>query len=96
MDRIQPLLIRVCFFFCFFFFIIEKELILVVIEFYLIMNVVVGSTNGWFPDGQGKKPWLNHAQSMFFEFCPLHCPNRPNLSRASLIRPSTRLYNSRR
>ena len=37
----------------------------VVIEFYLIMNVGVGSTNGWFPDGQGKKPWLNHAQSMF-------------------------------
>jgi len=25
------------------------------IEFYLIMNVGVGSTNGWFPDGQGKK-----------------------------------------
>ena len=29
------------------------------------MNVGVGATNGWFPDGQGKKPWLNHAQSMF-------------------------------
>ena len=32
------------------------------------MNVGVGSTNGWFPDGQGKKPWLNHAQSMFVFF----------------------------
>ena len=53
---------------------IEKELIiLVVIEFYLIMNVGVSSTNGWFPDVQGKKPWLNHAQSMFFfGFCPFH------------------------
>lgn len=30
-----------------------------VLEFYLIMNVAVGGTNGWFPDGQGNKPWLN-------------------------------------
>jgi len=37
-------------------------------EFYLIMNVGVGSTNGWFPDGQGKKPWLNHAQSPARDF----------------------------
>jgi hypothetical protein len=27
------------------------------------MNVAVGGTNGWFPDGQGDKPWLNHAGS---------------------------------
>jgi hypothetical protein len=33
------------------------------------MNVGVGSTNEWFPDGQGKKPWIIHAQSMFFGFC---------------------------
>ncbi|KAJ7505616.1 concanavalin A-like lectin/glucanase domain-containing protein [Mycena galericulata] len=30
-------------------------------DFYLIMNVAVGGTNGWFPDGQGNKPWLNAA-----------------------------------
>ncbi|KAJ6524269.1 glycoside hydrolase family 16 protein, partial [Mycena vulgaris] len=30
-------------------------------DFYLIMNVAVGGTNGWFPDGQGDKPWLNGA-----------------------------------
>ncbi|KAJ7234461.1 glycoside hydrolase family 16 protein, partial [Mycena rebaudengoi] len=30
-------------------------------DFYLIMNVAVGSTNSWFPDGQGDKPWLDHA-----------------------------------
>ena len=50
---------------------------MVCIEFYLIMNVGVGSTNGWFPDGQGKKPWLNHAKSMFsdsiFKFFLLFC-----------------------
>jgi len=37
-------------------------------EFYLIMNVGVGSTNGWFPDGQGKKPWLNQAQNPVRDF----------------------------
>ncbi|KAJ7503343.1 hypothetical protein B0H11DRAFT_2357497 [Mycena galericulata] len=30
-------------------------------DFHLIMNVAVGGTNGWFPDGQGNKPWLNAA-----------------------------------
>jgi hypothetical protein len=25
--------------------------------FYLILNVAVGSTNGFFPDGVGNKPW---------------------------------------
>ncbi|KAJ3760122.1 glycoside hydrolase family 16 protein [Lentinula raphanica] len=28
-------------------------------EFYLIMNVAVGGVNGWFPDGQGNKPWFD-------------------------------------
>jgi len=32
------------------------------------MNVGVGSTNGWFPDGQGKKPWLNQARSPARDF----------------------------
>jgi len=30
--------------------------------FYLIMNVAVGGTNGWFPDGN-EKPWLDGSQS---------------------------------
>ncbi|KAF8468735.1 glycoside hydrolase family 16 protein [Russula ochroleuca] len=29
--------------------------------FYLILDVAVGGTNGWFPDGAGNKPWLNGA-----------------------------------
>ncbi|KAG5722255.1 Beta-1,3-glucan-binding protein [Termitomyces sp. T112] len=37
-------------------------------EFYLIMNIAVGSTNGWFPDGQGNKPWLNQAQNPMLDF----------------------------
>ncbi|KAI1328657.1 concanavalin A-like lectin/glucanase domain-containing protein [Xylariaceae sp. FL0255] len=28
-------------------------------EFYLILNVAVGGTNGWFEDGQSGKPWLD-------------------------------------
>ncbi|EAU80625.1 glucan 1,3-beta-glucosidase [Coprinopsis cinerea okayama7 len=30
-------------------------------EFFLILNVAVGGTNGWFPEAQGDKPWLNSA-----------------------------------
>ncbi|KAG6876940.1 hypothetical protein C0993_011854 [Termitomyces sp. T159_Od127] len=37
-------------------------------EFYLIMNVAVGSTNGWFPEGQGNKPWLDRAQNPMHDF----------------------------
>jgi hypothetical protein len=29
------------------------------VAFYLILDVAVGGTNGWFPDGAGDKPWLN-------------------------------------
>ncbi|KAE9401348.1 concanavalin A-like lectin/glucanase [Gymnopus androsaceus JB14] len=39
-------------------------------EFYLILNVAVGGTNGWFPDGQGNKPWIdasdNHSSEESF------------------------------
>jgi len=32
-------------------------------EFYLILDVAVGATNGWFPDGVGGKPWLDGSLS---------------------------------
>ncbi|KAJ7909654.1 gram-negative bacteria-binding protein, partial [Mycena leptocephala] len=32
------------------------------------MNVAVGGTNGWFPDGQGDKPWLNQAGNPMEDF----------------------------
>ena len=40
-------------------------------DFFLIMNVAVGGTTGWFPDGQGDKPWLNQGQGelLFVFFC---------------------------
>jgi hypothetical protein len=38
------------------------------IAFYLLLNVAVGGTNGWFPDGAGDKPWLNGALSMFYYY----------------------------
>jgi hypothetical protein len=37
-------------------------------DFYLIFNVAVGSTNGWFPEGQGDKPWLDRAQNPMRDF----------------------------
>lgn len=39
-------------------------------EFYLILNVAVGGTTGWFPDGLGNKPWTNAdplAERKFWE-----------------------------
>ncbi|EIW53031.1 concanavalin A-like lectin/glucanase [Trametes versicolor FP-101664 SS1] len=36
--------------------------------FYLIMNVAVGGTNGWFPDGAGGKPWLDGSLTAMHEF----------------------------
>lgn len=35
------------------------------VAFYLILNVAVGGTNGWFPDGP-EKPWLDGSMSQSF------------------------------
>lgn len=37
-------------------------------EFYLIMNVAVGGTNGWFEDGQSGKPWVDSSPSAAKDF----------------------------
>lgn len=37
-------------------------------DFYLILNVAVGSTNGWFPDGQGGKPWVDASPTARKDF----------------------------
>ena len=39
-------------------------------EFFLILNVAVGGTNGYFPDELGSKPWRNnddHAINAFWK-----------------------------
>ena len=36
--------------------------------FYLIMNVAVGGTNGWFPDGVGDKPWFDGSSTAMRDF----------------------------
>ncbi|KAI8969530.1 concanavalin A-like lectin/glucanase domain-containing protein [Trametes punicea] len=36
--------------------------------FYLIMNLAVGGTNGWFPDGVGNKPWLDGSLTAMRDF----------------------------
>jgi hypothetical protein len=33
------------------------------IAFYLILNVAVGGTNGFFPDKQGNKPWQDSSKT---------------------------------
>ncbi|KAF5375890.1 hypothetical protein D9615_008202 [Tricholomella constricta] len=37
-------------------------------SFYLILNVAVGGTNGWFPDGAGNKPWLDGSRTAMGDF----------------------------
>ncbi|KAF8063423.1 GH16 beta-1,3-glucan recognition protein [Lyophyllum atratum] len=37
-------------------------------SFYLILNVAVGGTNGWFPDSAGDKPWLDGSQTAMADF----------------------------
>jgi len=45
---------------------IELSFFVFLIEFYLILDVAIGGTNGWFPDGAGNKPWLNGALGACF------------------------------
>ena len=37
-------------------------------EFYLVLNVAVGGTNGYFPDGSDGKPWTNDSPTAFADF----------------------------
>jgi len=37
-------------------------------DFYLILNVAVGGTNGWFDDGASGKPWVDAAGDAPLEF----------------------------
>ncbi|KAJ3488610.1 hypothetical protein NLI96_g2713 [Meripilus lineatus] len=36
--------------------------------FYLVLDVAVGGTNGWFPDGLGDKPWLDGSLTAMRDF----------------------------
>jgi hypothetical protein len=37
-------------------------------EFYLVMNLAVGSTNGWFEDGKSGKPWIDRSPRAKLDF----------------------------
>ncbi len=37
-------------------------------DFYLILNVAVGGTNGWFQDGKSGKPWLDQSPTAKQDF----------------------------
>jgi len=36
--------------------------------FYLVLNLAVGATNGWFPDGEGSKPWIDNSGTAMTDF----------------------------
>lgn len=37
-------------------------------SFYLILDLAVGGTSGWFPDGAGGKPWLDESTTPMLDF----------------------------
>lgn len=37
-------------------------------DFYLVLNVAVGGTNGWFKDGKSGKPWLDGSPTAKLDF----------------------------
>lgn len=37
-------------------------------EYYLILNVAVGGTNGWFADGKSGKPWIDASETAKNDF----------------------------
>ena len=37
-------------------------------DFYLILNVAVGGSNGWFLDGKDSKPWVNMSPTARKDF----------------------------
>ena len=37
-------------------------------DFYLILNVAVGGTGGYFPDACPNKPWLNNSSQAAYDF----------------------------
>lgn len=36
--------------------------------FYLVLDLAVGGIDGWFPDGEGQKPWLDTSLSAMSDF----------------------------
>jgi len=36
--------------------------------FYLVIDLAVGGLDGWFPDGEGGKPWLDNSPSAMSDF----------------------------
>jgi hypothetical protein len=37
-------------------------------KFYLILDLAVGGTSGWFPDGKGGKPWFDGSLTAMRDF----------------------------
>jgi hypothetical protein len=37
-------------------------------DFYLVLNLAIGSTNGWFEDGVAGKPWIDRSPRAKLDF----------------------------
>ncbi|ODQ75092.1 hypothetical protein LIPSTDRAFT_92143 [Lipomyces starkeyi NRRL Y-11557] len=65
-------------------------------DFYLILDVAVGGTNGWFPDDQADKPWSNggrqRAMSSFWNARDKWQPTWGDESSRGMIVDSVKIY----
>ncbi|KAF1991361.1 glycoside hydrolase family 16 protein [Aulographum hederae CBS 113979] len=55
-------------------------------DFYLILNVAVGGTNGWFKDGKSGKPWVDGSPSARRDFW-----NARNMWQSTWTKPEMRI-----
>ncbi|KAM5497480.1 hypothetical protein McanMca71_007343 [Microsporum canis] len=62
--------------------------------FFLIMNVAVGSSNGWFPDGKGGKPWtdVGQAASDFYSSLDKFYPTWPKDNSRGMTIKSVKMW----
>lgn len=62
--------------------------------FYLILNVAVGSRNGWFTDGLGEKPWTDagHAAADFYKSLDTFYPTWPKDNSRGMTVKSVRMW----
>ncbi|EEA23630.1 hypothetical protein TMatcc_002506 [Talaromyces marneffei ATCC 18224] len=63
-------------------------------SFYLILNVAVGGTNGWFADGIGNKPWTDagHGASDFYAGMAQWYPTWANGSSRGMTVKSVKMW----
>lgn len=61
-------------------------------DFYLILNVAVGGTNGWFEDGTGGKPWVDQSPTAKKEFWEKRRQFFPTWAEGGMVVKSVKMW----